>query len=69
MKFGDIGSQRVAEAEQFGIAGEIAFYVTQHSRNVCKKFRIVLDPVDVDETSGRFEIALDAHKIEHAPKV
>ena len=51
---------------QLGIFLEIAFDIVQDTRNVGEEIGIAFDPIDVDESPRRFEIALDAREVEQA---
>src|SRR5262249_8465861 len=59
-----VRSETLPEAVQFGILLEIAFDISQDTRNIGKEVGIAFDTIDVDEPPCRLEVALDTGKIE-----
>ena len=55
-----------SELVQLRILLEIAFDITQDTRNVGKKLGIAFDAIDVDESPCRLEVPLDAGEVEQA---
>jgi hypothetical protein len=58
----------LSERIQLGILLEIAFDIVQNTRNVGEELGIAFDAIDVDESPSRFEVTLDARKVEQAPE-
>ena len=53
-----------SELVQLRILLEVAFDITQDTRNVGKEIRIAFDTIDVDKSPRRLEVPLDASEVE-----
>ena len=54
------------ELVQLRILLEIAFDITQDTRNVGEELGIAFDAIDIDESPRRFQVTLDAREVEQA---
>jgi hypothetical protein len=54
------------ERLQFRILFEVVFDIAQNPGDIRQKLGIAFDAIDVDESPSRFEVTLDARKVEQA---
>jgi len=68
LQFSHVRRQVLQERSQLRIFQQIAFHVTDDTRDIGKKFGIVFDLVDIDKPAGRLKISLDTGEVEQAAK-